>query len=56
MNKIDRIKDVLSSYITGEDGNDMTIDEIIDDMLENPPDYKFMRGDIIDIIKILLED
>ena len=56
MNKIDKIKDVLSSYITGEDENEMKIDEIIDDMIENPPDYKCMRRDIIDIIKILLED
>ena len=56
MNKIGRIKDVLSSYIVGEDGNDMTIDEIIDDMIENPPDYKYMRRDIIAIIKILFED
>ena len=56
MDKLDKIRGILyNSYMVGDNGNEMTIDEIIDSLLENPVDYKDMRNDIIDIIKILLE-
>ena len=56
MDKLEKIKDVLyHSYMLGDNGNEMTIDEIIDNLLENPAEYKDMRNDIIEIIKILLE-